>query len=129
MEKKPTSIKSLKSGSFVIIDDVPCKVDGIQISKPGKHGGAKARLTATGLFDNQKRVIVKPADTSINMPIIEKKAMQVVSFIGDNVQLMDLEDYSMHEIPLPDEFKGQVTEGEEVIVWVYGPHMLIKSKK
>ncbi len=128
MEKHPTSLKSLKPGSFVLIDDVPCKVDSIQISKPGKHGGAKARLTAVGIFDNQKRVIVKPADTRIDVPIIEKRSYQVIAIIGDNAQIMDLQDYSMSELPIPDELKP-LKEGEEVLVWRFGPHLLIKSKK
>ena len=122
-------MKNLKPGSFVLIDDVPCRVDNLQTSRPGKHGGAKARLVATGIFDNQKRNIVKPADSTIYMPVIEKKAAQVIAIIGDNVQLMDLADYSMSEVPIPDEFKGQLIEGEEVIIWKYGPHMMIKSKK
>ncbi|MBI2584252.1 MAG: translation initiation factor IF-5A, partial [Candidatus Aenigmarchaeota archaeon] len=43
MEKKPTEIKSLKKGGYVIIDDVPCTVASLDISRPGKHGAAKAR--------------------------------------------------------------------------------------
>jgi len=129
MEKKPTEIKSLKPGSFVLIDDAPCRVDSLQTSKPGKHGGAKARLVAVGIFDNQKRNIVKPGAATVYIPLIEKKPMQVIAIIGENVQLMDTEDYSMHEIPIPEEFKDQLVEGEEVIIWKYGPHMMIKNKK
>jgi len=129
MEKRPTEIKNLKPGSFVLIDDVACKVDNLQTSKPGKHGGAKARLTATGIFDNQKRIIVKPADAKVDIPIIEKKAYQVIAIIDDNVQLMNLEDYSMSEIPIPEEFKGQLVEGEELLVWKLDQHLMIKGKK
>lgn len=129
MEKRQAQIKDLKPNGFCLIDDVPCKVDAVQISKPGKHGGAKARLEARGLFDNQKRSIVKPADSKIDVPIIEKKNYQLIAFVGDNVQLMDTEDYSMSEVPLPDELKGQVKEGDEVLVWKFGPHVMIKGKK
>src|SRR3989338_3406666 len=101
MEKKQTEIKQLKPGGFVIIDEVPCRVDTVQISKPGKHGGAKARLSAVGLFDDQRRIIVKPADSLVDVPVIEKKSMQVIAIIGDNVQLMDLQDYSTKEIAIP----------------------------
>ena len=59
MEKKPVEVKSLKEGGFVIIDDIPCKVTDISISKPGKHGSAKAKLTAVGLFETAKKIIVK----------------------------------------------------------------------
>ncbi len=129
MEKRQTEIKNLKGGGFVLIDDVPCKVDDVQVSKSGKHGSAKARLTATGVFDNQKRIIVKPGDSSIDVPIIEKKTMQVISIVGDNAQLMDLEDYSAKNVTIPEEFKGQLEEGQEVLVWAFGANLLIKGKK
>ena len=129
MEKRQTEIKNLKPGGFVIIDEVACKVEDVQISKSGKHGAAKARLTATGIFDNQKRVIVKPGDSTVDVPLIEKKAMQVIAIIGDNVQLMDLEDYSTRQVSIPEEFKGQFIEGEEVLVWRFGANLLIKGKK
>jgi translation initiation factor 5A len=129
MEKRQTEIKQLKPGGFVIIDEVPCRVDTVQISKPGKHGGAKARLSAVGLFDDQRRIIVKPADARVDVPVIEKKSMQVIAIIGDNVQLMDLQDYSQKEIRVPDELKGQLTEGDEVLVWQFGAYIMIKGKK
>ena len=129
MEKRQTEIKQLKPGGFVIIDEVPCRVDIVQISKPGKHGGAKARLSAVGLFDDQRRIIVKPADSRVDVPVIEKKSMQVIALIGDNVQLMDLQDYSQKEIKIPGELKGQLTEGDEVLVWQFGAYIMIKGKK
>ena len=129
MEKKQTEIKALRPGGFVIIDEAPCRVDSVQISRPGKHGGAKARLSAVGLFDDQRRIIVKPADSHINVPVIEKKSMQVIAIIGGNVQLMDLEDYSQKEIRVPDELKGQLTEGDEVLIWQFGSYIMIKGKK
>jgi len=122
-------MKDLRPGGFVLIDDVACKVDDIQISKSGKHGSAKARITVTGVFDDQKRVIVKPSDSTVDVPIMEKKSMQIIAIIGDNVQLMDLEDYSNREVPIPEEFRGKLVEGEEILVWRFGANLLIKGKK
>lgn len=128
-EKRPAEIKSLKPGSFVLIDDIPCKVESVQTSKPGKHGSAKARMVATGIFENTKKNIVKPADETIYTPIIEKRNMQVLAFVGENAQLMDMEDYSQIEVPVPEEFKGKLSEGDEILVWRYGKYALIKGKK
>lgn len=128
-EKKVTEIKSLKVGGFVLIDDVPCAVEKIQKSKAGKHGAAKARLFARGIFDGAKKIIVKPGNSRMDVPIIEKKNMQVIAFVGDNATLMDLEDYSQLELPIPDELKGALTEGDEVLVWRYGRYAMVKGKK
>jgi translation elongation factor P/translation initiation factor 5A len=49
MSKTVTEIRKLKVGSYVLIDDEPCKIVDYSTSKPGKHGESKARITAVGL--------------------------------------------------------------------------------
>ena len=127
-EKKPSEIKKLRPGGFVLVDDAPCRDDDVSISKPGKHGGAKAKLVAIGIFDHQKRIFVKPADARVDVPVIEKRGAQVIALIGDNVQLMDLEDFAVFETSVPDELKP-LKEGDEVVVWKYDSFILINSKK
>ena len=129
MEKKQTEIKNLKSGSYVLIDDVPCVVEKVQKSKAGKHGAAKARLFASGLFTNVKKIIVKPGDTRMDVPIIEKKTAQVISLSEKHAQLMDMTDYSTYDANIPEDMKGQLAEGEEVVVWEFGAYRMIKGKK
>lgn len=130
MEKKPVEIKNLKPGSYVLIDDVPCVVEKLQKSKAGKHGAAKARMMARGVFDpNIKKIIVKPGVTRMDSPVIEKKTAQVISLTNDNAHLMDLVDYSTFEVKIPDELKGQLTEGDEVTTWEFGAFRMIKGKK
>src|SRR3989338_16255 len=129
-EKRPTEIKNLKPGSYVLIDDVPCVVEKVQKSKAGKHGAAKARMRARGVFDTSiKKIIVKPADTKMDSPIIEKKTAQVISLTDDNANLMDLVDYSTFEVKIPEDMKGQLVEGDEVTTWEFGAYRMIKSKK
>ena len=114
MEKTKNTIKNLKPGSFVVIDGVPCRVEKVQISTVGKHGAAKARVEAIGLFDERRRSIVAPADEEVDVPIIIKKKAQVLAVMGDRVQLMDLEDYSTFELDIPEELKDKISEGNEV---------------
>ncbi len=112
--KQQTEIKTLKEGKFVIIDDEPCTIVSVQHSKPGKHGAAKARIDAIGLFDGQKRSIVNPVDTKIYIPIVERKSAQVLSISGNTAQLMDSTDYTTFELPIPEELKDKVKQGEEI---------------
>ncbi|MEM3555786.1 MAG: translation initiation factor IF-5A [Candidatus Micrarchaeia archaeon] len=113
-EKTFAVMKDLKVGKYVIIDDVPCRVVEIESSAPGKHGAAKMRVTAIGVFDNQKRTLLKPADGDVEVPIIERKVGQVVSISGAEAQIMNLEDYSTFEIAIPEEMKNEVAPGKEV---------------
>jgi translation initiation factor 5A len=113
-----TEIKKLQPGRYCVIDDEPCKVLDVTTSVSGKHGEAKARLEAIGLFDNKRRSIVYPADHEMEVPIIEKKIGQVVAILGNNAQIMDMTDYEMFEIPIPEELKEKLTQGKEVAYWI-----------
>jgi len=128
MEKRPIEIKSLKEGGFVLFDEVPCVVTDVAISKSGKHGAAKARVTAVGMFDGIKRVVLKPGSSTVYVPIIEKRNAQVLSKPAPGrVQVMDLQDFSTFEIAEPKD--SPVTEGEEVVVWRFGTYTMIKGRK
>lgn len=114
MDKTTSSIKELKPNGFVIIDGAPCRVERVDVSKSGKHGAAKARLDAIGLFDNRRRSLVKPADEVVDVPIVTKKRAQVLAITGNKAQIMDMSDYSVMELDIPDDRKSAVKQGEEV---------------
>lgn len=113
--KKVAEMKDLKVGKYVLIDNEPCRVVDAVHSKPGKHGGAKARIDAIGLFDNQRRSLMGPVSMNIEVPIINKKSAQVLNVVGDNVQLMDMETYETFELKKPEEFEGELAQGAAVI--------------
>ncbi|MBW1839242.1 MAG: translation initiation factor IF-5A, partial [Deltaproteobacteria bacterium] len=105
----------------------PCRVTSFIKSKPGKHGAAKVRLEGAGLFDNKKRVLMKPADSNVNIPVIEKKKAQVLSVSGDIAQLMDLDSYETFDASVPEDLKGKLDSGVEVIYWQFESKLQIKE--
>ena len=112
--KQLAEVRTLRVNRYMIIDEEPCKIMSITTSKPGKHGEAKARIEAIGVFDGQKRSVVHPVKHKIHVPLIDKRNAQVLALMGANVQLMDLETYETFEMPIPDEFKGQLQPGKEI---------------
>jgi len=112
--KEQTEIRTLKVGRYIIIDEEPSTIVNLATSKPGKHGSAKARIDAIGVFDGQKRSIVQPVSAKIYVPIVERKGAQVLSVMGSVAQLMDLNDYSTFEIEIPSEFKDKLEAGKDV---------------
>ena len=112
--KELAEVRTLRVNRYVIIDDEPCKIMSISTSKPGKHGESKARIEAVGIFDGQKRSIVHPVKHKVHVPMIDKRNAQVLALMGDNVQLMDLDTYETFEMPIPDEYKGQLEPGKEI---------------
>jgi translation initiation factor 5A len=107
-------VRELKEGRYLLIDDEPCRILSIQMSKPGKHGEAKARIDAVGLFDGSKRSVVYPVKHKVQVPMIGKRQAQVLSLSDSEVQLMDLETYETFSLALEPEIKGQLTPGSEV---------------
>ena len=87
---RPVEVGSLKTGSYVIVDDIACRIVEVTKSKPGKHGAAKARVVAIGVFDNLKRSFVKPVDAKVDMPMIEKKTGQLIAILPNAMQIMDM---------------------------------------
>jgi translation initiation factor 5A len=116
---KPTDVGSLRVGGYMIIDGEPCHIVDITKSKPGKHGSAKARIVAIGVFDGQKRQFVKPVDSNTEVPIIDKRTGQVFAVNPTGVQIMDLETFEYLDAPFPteEELKAKIASGAEIEYW------------
>jgi len=129
MAETKSAVKNLKEGKFCILDGEPCRVLDVTISASGKHGAAKVRIEVVGMFDNRRRSVVKPADTEIEVPIIDKRNGQVVAIMGDSAQVMDLENYETFDAIIPEELKGKISQGGEVQYWIImGKKMIVSTR-
>jgi translation initiation factor 5A len=115
MSTEQAEVRELKEGRYVNIDDEPCKILSISTSKPGKHGEAKARIEAVGIFDGNKKSVVYPVKHKVQVPMIDKRQAQVVSIQGGEAQLMDLETYEMFQLPMPEDIKDTLKAGSDVL--------------
>lgn len=113
-----------------MIDGEPCRIVSTEKSKPGKHGSAKARIVAIGVFDGVKRSIVNPVDTRIDVPIIEKRPGQIIAILGNNTyQVMDLENFETFESKVDNELASQLSQGDEVEYWlILGKKKVVRKK-
>lgn len=114
MSKTVAEVRTLKVNRYIIIDDEPCKIVEYSTSKPGKHGEAKARIVAIGIFDGRKRSTVHPVTHKVQVPIIDKRNAQVIALMGKEVQLMDLETYETFNVQIPENFEGELESGKEI---------------
>ncbi len=128
---KPVDLGSVKVGSYLMIDNEPCRIVDYSKSKPGKHGSAKARVVAIGVFDGVKRSFVKPVSSQVEVPLIEKRSGQVISLMPSAVQLMDLETFNVFEASYPEEedLKNRLGNGIEVEYWrILGRTKIMRTK-
>ncbi len=128
---KPVDVGSLRVGGYMIVDGEPCHIVDITKSKPGKHGAAKARIVAIGVFDGVKRSIVKPVDANAEVPIIDKRTGQIFAVSPSGIQIMDLETYEYLDAPYPgeEELKAKLASGVEIEYWkILGKVKIVRTK-
>ena len=129
MATKVENVGDLQKGSYVVLEGAACRVVDMQVSRPGKHGHSKVRLTAMGIVDGKKRIVVMPGHDNVDVPIIEKKAAQVLSVQNDVANVMDSESYETFDLTVPEELKGQIKEGINIIYWAVLDHKMMKQIK
>ena len=124
----------MKEGSYIIIDDEPCKVVSREHFKPGKHGSAKVRLVAISLFTGAKKSYVSPAESRVDIPMIDKRSGQVTTMMDNTVQIMDLQTFEVLETAKPGadelaELNGTLAPGVEVEYWsMLGRNRIMRIK-
>ena len=121
---KPTDLGSLKIGSYILLPvsdqptGDPCRITEYDTSKPGKHGAAKARIGAIGVFDGQKRQHVGPVSMQVHIPLIDKRAGQIIAITGSNIQVMDSETFETIDIyMIEEELDGKLEQGNDIEYW------------
>jgi len=122
-----TEAGKVREGSYVIIEGDPCEVRSVSKSSPGKHGSAKAKIKAKGVFDGKNRHITKPVDSNMMSPSVDRKTGQVVSKEGSIAQDMDMDTYETEEMELPEDLNA--SEGDEIEFQVFDDRKLVKGLK
>ncbi|HXW36672.1 MAG TPA: translation initiation factor IF-5A [Nitrososphaerales archaeon] len=131
---RPADLGSVKVGSYIILDGEPCRVVDREHFKPGKHGSAKVRLMAISVFTGSKKSYVAPAESRVDIPMIDKRSGQITSIMDNSIQVMDLQTFEVFETPKPTaeeaaEIGGNMTPGAEVEYWaVLGRNKIIRVK-
>jgi len=133
---KPTELGSLKIGSYILlpVSDQPtgdaCRITEYDTSKPGKHGSAKARIVGVGIFDGQKRPHVGPVSQQIHVPLIDKRAGQIISIVGSKIQVMDSESFETIDVDMiEEELDGTLQQGDDIEYWnVMGRTKIMRKK-
>jgi len=133
---KPTELGTLKIGSYILlpVSDQPtgdaCRITEYDTSKPGKHGSAKARIVGVGIFDGQKRPHVGPVSQQIHVPLIDKRAGQIISVVGSKIQVMDSESFETIDVDMnEEELEGTLQQGDDIEYWnVMGRTKIMRKK-
>jgi len=123
----PSEAGQLKRGGFVVIKGHPCKVVDLSTSKTGKHGHAKANITAIDIFTGKKYEDVVPTTHNVDVPNVARKEYSLLDITSDGyLSLMDpatgapKEDLRLPDYPenLANEITNKFNEGAFLLVQV-----------
>lgn len=106
-----------KPGTTILIDGNAYTVRSNDISKTGKHGHAKCRIEAVGIFESKKKVLAVPGHERFEVPMIDKRKGQILSVSGESASVMDLESYETIDLIFPPELKNELEVEKEVEYW------------
>ena len=116
-----------KTGATIIVDNAPCIVRTMDVSKTGKHGHAKCRIEAINILDGKKKVVAVPGHDRLEVPLVEKRKGQVLS-TGDHISVMDLESFETMDVQIFEELLGEITPESQVEYWDIEGTKIIKRK-
>ena len=118
-----------KPGVMIMINNEPCIVKSMDVSKTGKHGASKARIEAIGVIDDKKRITVSPGSERFEVPEIDKRRGQVLSVSEKTASIMDMESFETLDVAFAEDVKEQIINGKEglqVEYWVIDGRKIIK---
>ena len=100
----PVTAGSLKKGHHVNINGFPCKIIEITTSKTGKHGHAKANITALDIFTNKKYEEVAPTSHNLEQPLVKREELQLIDIAANGtLTLMDELMETREDLNLPED--------------------------
>ena len=128
----PISVADVKKGTHILMgENRPCKVMEITTSKTGKHGHAKANITAVDIFNGRKFQDVCPVSHSKDSPNISRTEWTVMSLDDDGyVSMIDKTGNMRQDLKLPNEvdddvivsnkIKNGLSDGKTILITVLG---------
>ena len=116
----------MRIGTFIMIEGTAYQVKKMDVSKTGKHGHAKVRFEAVSIMSGKKKVAVVPGHDKFEVPMIEKREAQVLSVSNGNVSLMDSESFENFELPVPEEFASEISDGKKIEYWIVEGEKVIR---
>jgi translation initiation factor 5A len=126
MVLKIVDATELKVGSYALFDGETCIIKSVDVSKTGKHGAHKCRFDALAVISGKKKCLMMPGNDRVEIPMIDKRRAQVLALTPAGVSVMDADSFENFELPIPEEFAGQIKDGMSIEYWDMEGIKLIK---
>lgn len=119
------AVNDLRVGSYIVMNDGACVILAMSVSKTGKHGSAKAHITARNIFNDKKVEGLYSTSEMVKVPIVTKKQYSLLNIYEDiELSLLDehLEEQSgvvkLDDTDICKKVVSMFNDGKSVIVHV-----------
>lgn len=110
----PAQCGSLKKGDHIVINDQPCKIIELTTSKTGKHGHAKASITAINIFNGKKLEDSLPTSHNVDCPNVKRSVYEFVSIDDNNyVTFIDEKGELREDLTANDELAAPLKDAQD----------------
>ena len=124
-ETFPQQCSALRKNGFVVLKGFPCKIVDMSTSKTGKHGHAKASITAIDIFTGKKLEDQAPTTHNVEAPFVKTQTYSVMDIANDGgLSLLDDDNNQREDLSLPpdetlaNQIKEAFDAGKDVTVVV-----------
>lgn len=94
----------MKPGSLIMMKETfPCKVTAFSTAKPGKHGSAKAMISAKDIFTDKQYDETFGTGDMIPRPLVTKTEMQCIGYDEDIPTIMTPDGEIKEDLNFPTE--------------------------
>lgn len=99
----PQKASACRKGTYLMINDRPCKIIDMSTSKTGKHGHAKCKFVGKDIFDNTQHELVQTSTHNVDIPNITRIEYQLSDIDDDDyVSIMDDNANIRSDLKLPE---------------------------
>ncbi|CCW70890.1 unnamed protein product [Phytomonas sp. Hart1] len=128
----PMAAGALKKGGHICINNRPCKVIDLSVSKTGKHGHAKVSIIATDIFTGNRLEDQAPSTHNVEVPFVKSTTYSVIDIqpnhddpsLPSHLSLMNDDGENREDLDMPpdanlsNQIKDQFDAGKDVLVAV-----------
>ena len=121
----------MKPGSLIMMkEQFPCKVTAFSTAKPGKHGSAKAMITAKDIFTDKQYDETFGTGDMIPRPLVSKTEMTCIGYEDDVLTIMTPDGELKEDLNFPTEAHLSDLQGKiKAIVDAGAKECLIQIQK
>jgi translation initiation factor 5A len=123
------SASDLQRGSYFLYNNEPVCVVRKEIVVYGTHSHSKLKLFIQGLNKKGERSINLHHTDKVEILDITRKTGQVISKLGNKVQIIDNVSYETLDASAPEELLNELNEGDGVIFVDFKGNIQIIEKK